>query len=403
MKKTILNTFLALAVITSVSMFTTSCSDDDDNSGSDSSINPTSFEGHITTGKTVTLDPSKTYHLTSSLIVDNGATLIIPAGTHIVGESGATYLLVDRGGKIYINGTKENPVLFDGASHSQGYWGGIVLLGYAPSNRSAAGTSTSELGDLTYGGTNTADSSGTITYCVIKDSGFKYNPEKEFNGLSLFGCGSGTKVSYVYVANGADDGVESFGGNPQYDHLIMIGNGDDSFDWTEGFSGTANYIYASRDKQYQSATEPGNRGFECDTQDTDPTTTNGNGASNPTIKYVTLIGNPAGSESQALKLRAGTQGSIDNIVLSNFSVGLDIETDRSFDWFKNTKVTNVRFDNVPTKQKFKPTTTNTDPASLGTYYTENSTATGAGNGTALPDWAKTWTGLTSWDVANSIN
>jgi len=112
--------------------------------------------------------------------------LIIPAGTRVVGAQGANYLIVDRGGKIFINGTQTNPVVFEGAQHTQGYWGGIVVLGNAPSNRSASGTSTSELGDLTYGGTNKADNSGVIKYLVIKDSGFKYNPEKEFNGLSLF-------------------------------------------------------------------------------------------------------------------------------------------------------------------------------------------------------------------------
>ena len=367
-------------------------------------VDAAKFEGHIKTGQTITLDATKTYHLTSSLIVDNGATLIIPAGTHIIGEKGATYLLVDRGGKIFINGTASNPVLFDGAAHTQGYWGGVVLLGNAPSNRSAAGTSTSELGDLTYGGTNSLDSSGIINYCIIKDTGFKYNPEKEFNGLSLFGCGSGTSVSYVYIANGADDAVESFGGSPKYDHLVLIGNQDDSFDWTEGFSGSATFMYASRDKVFQNGTDPGNRGIEADTQDTDPNTTNGNGVSNPDISNATFIGNSAGSESQGLKLRAGSNGKFNNIVIANFSTGLDFETDRTYDWFKSgSYISNIKMVNVAKVYASKSSTKYPTAPDLTANFTINVSATGAGNGTALPDWAKGWTGLTTWDVANSSN
>ncbi|WP_369048331.1 hypothetical protein [Tenacibaculum sp. UWU-22] len=397
MKKNVLKIAACLSIIIAL---TTSCTNDDSSNDSTiSSIDPANFQGTIESGRTVTLDASKTYHLTGKLLVEAGATLNIPEGTHIVGEKGATYIIVDRDAKIYINGTASNPVIFDGASHTQGYWGGIVILGNAPSNRSANGTSTSELGDLTYGGTNSADSSGSIKYCVIKDTGFKYNPEKEFNGLSLFGCGSGTTISYVYVANGADDAIESFGGSPKYDHLVLIGNQDDSFDWTEGFSGTASYVYASRDKQYQDTSDPGNRGFECDTQDTDPETTNGNGASTPHISNITVIGNKAGSESQALKLRAGTEGFFDNVVLANFDVGINIETARSFEWFgTGDKITNVNFVEVNTSLKLKAYS-----GSSVTWYSENSSATGAGNGTALPDWAKGWTGLTSWDIVNASN
>lgn len=407
MKKSIFKAVHLLALTTVITATLSSCgrnATEDVVAPTGPTVNAAKFEGHITTGQTVTLDATQTYHLTGSLIVDNGATLVIPAGTHIVGEKGATYLLVDRGGKIFINGTAAKPVLFDGATHGQGNWGGIVLLGNAPSNRSAAGTSTSELGDLTYGGTNSLDSSGIINYCIILDTGFKYNPEKEFNGLSLFGCGSGTSVSYVYVADSADDPFESFGGSPKYDHLVMIGNQDDSFDWTEGFTGSASYIYAARNKKYQNGTDPGNRGIEADTQDTDPNTTNGNGVSNPDISNATFIGNPAGSESQGMKLRAGSNGKFNNIIIANYSTGLDFETDRTYDWFKGgSYLSNIKFVNVAKAWKSKASTKYPTGPDMSTTFTVNNSATGAGNGTALPDWAKGWTGLTTWDVANSTN
>src|SRR5690554_7383082 len=80
-----------------------------------------------------------------------------------------------------------------------GAWGGVVICGKAPINK---GTSASaEVSDLTYGGADTpenrADSSGSIKYLRIEYSGYAYNSEKEFNGLSLFGVGSGTTIEYV--------------------------------------------------------------------------------------------------------------------------------------------------------------------------------------------------------------
>lgn len=403
MKKTFFKAALFLSLAAAFSSTAISCStSDDDTEDTASAVDPSNFQGKIAAGTSVTLDPTKVYTITGKVLVESGASLIIPAGTRITVAEGANYLIVDRGGKLYINGTASSPVLFEGTSHKQGHWGGIVLLGNAPTNRSAAGTSTSELGDMTYGGTDNNDNSGVIKYVVIKDSGFKYNPEKEFNGLSLFGVGSGTTISYVYVTDGADDGVECFGGSPNVDHLVVTGVGDDGFDWTEGYKGSASFLYVARKKQYQTNTEPGNRGIEADTQDTNPNTTFGNGASNPTITNATFLGNTSGAESQGLKIRAGSNGQFDNIVLANYSTGLDLETDRTLAWFQGSSyVKNVRFVNVTTKSKAKNTAgTAVDITGI---FTENASALGAGSGTALPEWAKGWTGLSSFDVVDSMN
>ncbi len=411
MKKTFLKAVLVLSLVASTTAVVVSCSNNDDNGTEtidNSGIDPNNFRGDITGN--VTLDPSKVYTINGKVAVKAGGSLTIPEGTQIKVTSGYTrpdgtfevsYLIVESGAKIYINGTASKPVVFEGTTHKPGHWGGLVVLGNAPSNRSAGGTSKSELGDLPYGGTNKTDNSGVINYVVIKDSGYKYNPEKEFNGLSLFGVGSGTKVSYVYVVDGADDGVEFFGGNVNADHLVLLGVGDDSFDWTEGWQGTAEYVYAARKKQYINDIEPGNRGIEADTQDTDANTTNGanGGISNPTIKNFTLIGNTKGAESQGLKIRAGSNGVFENIIVSNFSTGLDFETDRTYNWFTNSnKITNIQFINVPTKAKAKAPF----PDAILTAFVEKDNV-GAGAGVNLPDWAKGWTGLTSFTPADAGN
>ena len=406
MKKHFLKAAMLFSLVAIALPTIQSCSSNDDDTvvtNPTDSVDPTNFQGKIEAGKTITLDPTKTYKLTGKLLVESGATLIIPAGTKIEAKQGANYLIVDRGGKLFINGTESKPVVFEGEQHGQGYWGGIVILGNAPTNRSASGTSTSELGDLIYGGTNKTDNSGSIKYLVIKDSGFKYNPEKEFNGLSLFGVGSGTQISYVSVIDGADDGIEFFGGNVNADHLLVVGVGDDSIDWTEGWQGTAEYIYAARKKEYANAAEPGNRGIEADTQDTDPNTTNGNGVSNPTIKNATFIGNTKGSEAQAMKIRAGSNGKFDNLVLANYSTGLDFETDRTYNWFlAGNYITNVNLVNIATPWKAKATTAFPNP-NLSTVFSLNNTATGAGNGTSLPGWAKSWSTINSFEVSDAGN
>ncbi len=402
MKKNFLRAAFCLTLVASASTIAVSCSNDDDTGIVDNGgIDPANFSGTIKSGTTVTLDATKTYSLNGKLLVENGATLIIPAGTKIVATQGSNYLIVDRGAKIFANGTADQPVVFEGVQNTPGYWGGIVILGNAPTNRSASGTSTSELGDMVYGGTNKTDNSGVLNYVVIKGSGFKYNPEKEFNGLSLFGVGSGTTISNIFVVDGADDGIEFFGGNVNASNLVVIGVGDDHIDWTEGWQGTVTNIYAARKAEYANATEPGNRGVEADTQDTDPNTTNGNGPSNPTIQNMTLVGNLKGSESQGMKVRAGSQGVFENVVIANYNVGMDFETTRTYDWFKTApmKVNQVRFVNVGTNFKTKDVVTDFTIANIGI----DNSATGAGSGTALPSWAKGWTGLQNFDVADAGN
>src|SRR5690606_11834535 len=155
-------------------------------------------KGSINDG-TVTLDPSQTYTLTGGLIVKSGATLTIPAGTKIESSTTALatslYIAVERGATININGEANNPVVMTSgkAEKKESDWGGLIICGDPKVNTGDNGTS--EVGGLSYGGNNNADSSGKINYLRIEYTGSKFTPEKEFNGVSSFGVGSGTEVS----------------------------------------------------------------------------------------------------------------------------------------------------------------------------------------------------------------
>ena len=73
------------------------------------------------------------------------------------------------------------------------------------------------------------DNSGFVKYLVIKGTGAQINSESQYNGISFYAVGSGTVVNNVAVINGADDGVEFFGGTNLH-QLIFRYDDDDSVD-----------------------------------------------------------------------------------------------------------------------------------------------------------------------------
>jgi len=389
--KTTLRQLLAIAVLTTAF---TGCSDDDKETTPSSSFTlvPSAFQGDINDGEVV-LNSDDTYKLTGKVIVHNGATLTIPAGTVIEGVGGtASYIAVEQGGKININGTAAAPVIMTSglATKTAGDWGGLVICGKAPINRVSGGASTAqaEVSDLTYGGTVANDNSGSISYLVIEYAGAAYNSEKEFNGLSLFGVGSGTTIQYVESYHGADDGFEFFGGTVNTSNLISIGNEDDQFDWTEGWSGTNTNWYGKL------AFGKGNRGIEADNYEFGYANTP---LSNPTITNLTLVGPGSAAdattyaENNGLKLRRGTKGIFTNVVLSAWKEGFNVENDETIANVTSgaLKATQVNFiSDVATKSKGK--TTAGASADVNGVYTESTSATGAGNGIAQPTWASSW-------------
>lgn len=385
MKKSIQSLF-GILLMSSLVLGTVSCDDKEDpkpivENPSDFKVDENKFEGTIKTG-TVTLDATKEYKLTGALIIANGAKLVIPAGTKIVGIGGTSaYIAVAQGGKIEVNGTAAKPVVMTGASATPGNWGGLVICGKAPINKGTSATA--EVSELTYGGTDANDNSGSIKYLRVEYAGANFNSEKEFNGLSLFGVGKGTTIEYVQLYKGSDDGIEFFGGTVNTKFIVSSYNEDDLFDWTEGWNGTNENWYGVEDAS------TGNRGIEADNNSNNH---NATPISNPSIKNLTLIGRGAAStEPQGMKLRVGTYATIDNVVLKNFATGIDVEHDETLAAIATgkLKVTNVKFEDVPTKSKGKKTDGSSADASA--VFTENASATGAGKGTSVPDWAQGWT------------
>ena len=377
MKKVILNSVLILALFAFVM---SSCKDPDDDDKI--KMDPTDWKGAIT--EEVELDPTQVYKLTGLISVKDGGKLIIPAGTRIEGVGGtSSAIIVEQGGQIFVNGTKEKPVVITSglASPARGDWGGLVICGRATCN---SGTGMSEVGDVPYGGNIDNDNSGEIRYLRIEWSGAAFNSEKEYNGFSLFGVGSGTKIEYVQIHENADDGIEFYGGTVSADYIVSNHTEDDMFDWTEGWTGTGKYWYGLNDKGY------GNRGFECDNWSQNHSATP---FANPVIRNVTLIGSGVqGNEDQGMELRAGTKGDIDNVVLKNWKIGIRVTGDVSTSHLgTGLKVTNVRFIDIADKKMHARNDAGTAVEIPAGSITENEAATGAGAGANVPEWAKGWT------------
>ena len=393
MKKPISKLFSFTLLSLTFAATTVSCSSDDstpvvEQPTSDFKVDRNNLTGEIKSGNVTLTDG--TYKLTGKLIVANGAKLTIKAGVKIEATAlgsgqfdAVRYIAVAQGGQIFVEGTSSNPVIMTAETQKPGSWGGLVICGKAPINKGT--TATAEVSELTYGGSDANDNSGSIKYLRIEYSGYSYNADKEFNGLSMFGVGKGTTVDYVQVHEGSDDGFEFFGGTVDTKHLIVTNFasevGDDLFDWTEGWNGTNENWYGKR-------TNGGNRGIEADNNSNNHMAAP---IANPTIKNLTLIGNNGGGENHAMKLRVGTKGSFDNVVLSNFGTGFDVEHDEGISYVASgeLKATRVKFDNITTKSKGKKT--DGTAADVSAIFTEDATATGAGNGTATPTWAAGWT------------
>lgn len=387
MKKSIVKLFGLLTIVGSLF---TSCSPSNDGPSSTFVVDANNFQGTINDGEVI-LDANTVYTLTGAIKVVDGATLTIPAGTVIEATGGtSSYIAVAQGGKLYVNGTASNPVIMTSGNAVQapGDWGGLVICGKAPINTVTGGASTaqSEVADLTYGGTVANDNSGSIRYLRLEYTGANFSAVKEFNGVSLFGVGSGTTFEYVQCYHGADDGFEFFGGTVNTSNLVSYGNEDDQFDWTEGWNGTNTNWYGKE------AFGKGNRGIEADNYELGFANTP---ISNPSITNLTLVGPGSTAaaavytENQGLKFRRGTKGILSNVVLTGWKTGIDVEHDETIAGVGTAlKVTNVTYVDVATNTKGKNT------AGVATDVTAVATegaATGAGNGASAPTWSIGWT------------
>ncbi|OGL39221.1 MAG: hypothetical protein A2043_10590, partial [Candidatus Schekmanbacteria bacterium GWA2_38_9] len=288
-------------------------------------------EKNITASTTWTAD--NVYRLEKQIYVLSGATLTIEAGTVIASTTGTGgSLAVARGAKIFVNGTKDNPVIMTStddvatwkadAGHPSGgdpktgkwhaganEWGNLTIMGeglisashygglpVGDNTKDPSGLNEKQMEGLTdanyalYGGNDDNDDSGSISYLSLRYGGKVIGLANELNGLSLGAVGRETDIDHVEIMNNVDDGIEIWGGTVNLKYISIWNVGDDSFDLDEGWRGKAQFIFLvqgySADAKQGSGV--GDNVFEADgaeDSDAQPVTTS-------VIYNATVIGNP---------------------------------------------------------------------------------------------------------------
>src|SRR5687768_12819903 len=186
------------------------------------------------------------YVLRGAVFVEDGATLNIAAGTRVIGESGSVgTLIVKRGGRLNAIGTRTEPIVFTSdqpvGSRARGDWGGLIINGRAPVNI-PGGEGVGEADTGVYGGNDPNDNSGSLRYVRVEFAGVEFSPDNELNGIAFQGVGRGTTVDHIQIHMNRDDGLEWFGGTVDIKYAVVSNAADDSFDWTQGWTGRAQFI-----------------------------------------------------------------------------------------------------------------------------------------------------------------
>ena len=334
----IMKKLLSMLAIAAIAITYSACSEDDPKDSTDSEV----ISGLIEEDQTWTSD--KIYELAGRVIVTDGATLTIEAGTIIKGrlgqESQACALMIARGGKINAVGTAANPIIFTSIldnievgekygsnldKSDRGLWGGLVILGkglISPATGTEAQIEGVPAGETLglYGGAVENDNSGTLKYVSIRHGGTVLTGGSEINGLTLGGVGSGTTISDIEIFANVDDGIELFGGSVSVSNLLISYQGDDGIDIDQAYAGTISDFIVIHGGDTD-------EGLEIDGPE---------GASNATGKFTlidgTLIGDPTqtADASSLAEYKSAAQGETENVKFIGYTAGKKIKIESRY-------------------------------------------------------------------------
>jgi hypothetical protein len=283
------------------------------------------LEGNVLSNTTLLAGQNVMYKIDGGAVLvgadkTTSATLAIQAGVKLFATSNS-YIAISRGSKIMAQGSATHPIemtseedVIAGATGERGQWGGLVILGNGLTNTcpdKTACDASFEVGDFPYGGNDNADNSGQISYVVVKYAGFKVNDTQEMNGISFAAVGSGTQVDHIQIHANGDDGVEFWGGAVNLKYVYLTANFDDSLDWTNGWTGKAQFVYITHEDGNA------NRGIEADSSSAGAAATpvSAPKLANFTILPGTDTANASGDNGEGILLRVGTAGELYNVLV----------------------------------------------------------------------------------------
>ena len=286
----------------------------------------------------LTLTKDIIWELNGKVVVGDGVTVTIQPGTIIKGAEGtgslASAFIVARGGLIDARGTAQEPIIFTSINdniqvgqkagtnldeNDRGLWGGVLILGNAPSSfEGDSGESQIEgiPADDTfgrYGGSDPEDNSGFFQYVSIRHGGALIGSGNEINGLTMGGVGTGTLIDHVEVVGNVDDGFEWFGGTVNSSNLIAFAGGDDGLDIDQAFSGTITNALVIQGNISDHA-------LEIDGPE-------GTLQGSFIIDGLTIIGDPSAPQGEIADFRDGASGTLKNVFIKGFATAQDVELD----------------------------------------------------------------------------
>ena len=276
----------------------------------------------------LTLRNDTIHYLGHQLFVRDGATLTIEPGTLVQAWGRNAAIIVEPGGRIVAEGTREAPVVLTCSvpvgQREPGCWGGLRILGRAPVTRlqgEAPGVLPAER--AVYGGTEAEDSSGVLRYVRVEFAGAGADPETSAPAIGLYGAGSGTVLDHVQARTSLGDGFAFAGGTAICNHCVASGSGGAGLSWERGYRGGAAHLYVQHGR---GGSDGISGGHDPEGHDREP-------RSLPALSNVTLVhAAPYGRRARravALRLSHGSGVTARDLLAARFGGGAIRATGRS--------------------------------------------------------------------------
>ena len=183
------------------------------------------------------------YLLLGDVFVTDSTTLIIEPGTVIMGDYKTKgSLTISNGSTIIANGKNTDPIVFTSnqSVKKPGDWGGVFILGDAPTNISDNksvvnfGLNARDGRYLKYGGDNAESNSGILNYVRIEYAGKRTKNHGYFNALTLAGVGNATSFENIMLTYCEGNSVSILGGELTLNKIVSYKSSSNDYEVNYG-------------------------------------------------------------------------------------------------------------------------------------------------------------------------
>lgn len=205
------------------------------------------------------------YLLLGDVFVKDSVTLTIEPGTVILGDfDSKASLTIAKNAKIIADGLETDPIIFTSNKTVKraGDWGGLIILGEAPTNKFGNGSvanfysklDPSNYTSTNFGGQLTNNTSGILRYVRIEYAGKRTKNGGYFNGLLLAGVGNKTVLENIMISYSAGNSFGIWGGAANLNKMISYKSNANDYEFIYGAQHQLNNSLAIR-SPYISSTD----------------------------------------------------------------------------------------------------------------------------------------------------